>query len=209
MKPISSFSIRKHSFSTYSERPELEGEFLNVKQIHSAHITDGFSAKLGSIESDGIYIRFDQLKLKTSHKIHLAIKTADCLSVAVIGKKGAINLHAGWRGLAAEILFHPHVKECEPHTFVLSAAIAQENYEVGFEFNEIFKKFPQGLSLSDKKLTFSLHTTAIEMIKSKYPLSEIIVDKLDTFSNSQLNSFRRDQTKARNWNVLSLDLRSL
>lgn len=206
MKPISSFSIGTHCFSTFSERPNLEGELLNVNQIHSAEITDGLSENLSSIESDGIYLQFDRLDSRSPHKIHLAIKTADCLSIGVIGQEGAINLHAGWRGLAAEILFHPFIKECKPHTFILSAAIAQENYEVGSEFKEIFRKFPQGLSLSDEKLTFSLHTTAIEMIKSKYPFVEIIVDKRDTFSNSQLNSFRRNQTKLRNWNVLSLDL---
>jgi copper oxidase (laccase) domain-containing protein len=207
LKAIASHQLGPHLFQTYSEKPE-DIEILFVEQVHGANISAWNAPQLNDSKSDGIYFMFDKVEFVQDELIHLGIKTADCLSVAIIGNTGAINLHAGWRGLAEEILFNPIVEKCEPHTFLLSPAIAGENYQVGAEFKDVFSKFPEGLfeDKSNKKLTFSLHTTAQQMIKSRYPQAKIISNDLDTFSHPSLNSFRKDKTNKRNWNVLSLNL---
>jgi hypothetical protein len=207
MKPVSSVEIDQYTFSTFGERPALATPIYEVKQIHSATILKWSKQDLSSLEADGICLIFDQLKEddRASGPINLGIKTADCLSVAIIGDKGVINLHAGWRGLASNILSHPFIEECRPHTFYLSPAISNENYHVGEEFKEIFKLYPQSFKIVDRKLTFSLHITAIKMIKSMYPNSKVIVNKLDTYSHSQLNSYRQNRTSKRNWNILSFN----
>lgn len=205
MKPISSVDLGPYNFSTYAHKPRLEGALYEVIQTHSADILNWQTPDLATQEADGIYLMFDQVNKSYSKPINIGIKTADCLGVVILGDKGVVNLHAGWRGLAANILFDPIIKECRPHTFYLSAAIACENYEVGEEFNEIFKQYPEGLKIINRKLTFSLHTTATKMINSQYPDARVLADSLDTFSHPKLNSYRRTGTSSRNWNVLSLN----
>lgn len=218
MNPVSSFNLGPHLFQTFSEKPNSIENIYEVTQVHSAQIStweevnsDSLEKTQGKpIEADGICYLYDEHP-RPYDLVHLAIKTADCLSIAIIGTKGVINLHAGWRGLAGEILTHPLVHKCEPHTFLLSAAIDREDYEVGEEFKEIFSSYPKALKVKeaghDQKLTFSLHITATQMISSLYPEATIIRDKHNTFTHPALNSYRRNKTQNRNWNVLSINLK--
>ena len=70
-------------FFTYTEEPQLEPIF-QVKQVHGNSVVDFHETHEGNREADGIFLLYQDIQ--SPH--YLAIKTADCLPVAVIGEKG-------------------------------------------------------------------------------------------------------------------------
>lgn len=75
-----------------------------VKQVHSATVLDA-SGDLCSEPADGLFFVHE----KGAEPKTLAIRTADCLPVAIVAQVGETTfgalVHAGWRGFAAGIHF--------------------------------------------------------------------------------------------------------
>ena len=80
--------FREGNFIIYDEAPNFDVK--KVKQIHSTKIV---SIDEENGEADG-------LVLNKFEKENLAILTADCMPVLLLGKNGSTLLHAGWRGLS-------------------------------------------------------------------------------------------------------------
>lgn len=92
----------------------------------------------------------------------LVIKTADCLPVLIHASRQVAAVHAGWRGLAAGILYQVKTPlqalGAPPETWqvVLGPAICSDHFEVGPEVIAAFEKpeaalAPQRLALCTRK----------------------------------------------------------
>ncbi len=176
-------------FSVFSQKPEFN--FAQIKQTHSSIIVSINELKDGT-EGDGI---LSERTIATP----LAIKTADCLPILLANKKFIAMIHAGWRGLKSGIikqtfnLFTPTYAFIGPH-------IAQDHYEVGIEFKEYFQENTLKTK-SSEKLLFSLKLEAKNQLTALNPSIQIESTNLDTFTQDELHSHRRDRTKLRNWNL--------
>lgn len=198
MKLIYEKKIGKYSFQTYAASTEKPTVFsisplCQAHQIHSNLIAKANPNQLA--EADG---------LTCENRFHypLAIKTADCLPIAIIGEKGYALLHAGWKGLRGEIIKKPEVTHLIPKLFFIGPHIQQNSYEVGEEFRTSFSDYPEAFQLFGASLHFSLLAVAKAQIKHHYPMATIEWSSLDTFREQHLHSYRRNQTPWRNWNIL-------
>ncbi|AYF43545.1 multi-copper polyphenol oxidoreductase laccase [Halobacteriovorax sp. BALOs_7] len=182
--------IGEYLFETYDDRPEFE--FDEVKQIHSSVIAK--SPTNEEIEADGL---ISSLTLVTP----LAIKTADCLPIVVIGELGVANLHAGWRGLAQGIVISDEIKALRPHTFLIGPHISAKNYEVSEEFKQNFPN-SNAFKVIEGRLCFDMQQEVEDQIRKNFMSAQVICANICTFANLNYNSFRRNQTTKRNYNIL-------
>jgi copper oxidase (laccase) domain-containing protein len=179
------------TFEVWDECPNHLNIFT-VNQIHSNFFSNTADNK-ANIDADGI-ISFDR-------EIILAIKTADCVPIAIKGKKGIALIHAGWKGLQSQILSQEQVKDLEPQFAYIGPHIRVKNYEVGEKFKE---NFPTSTHFEeiDGKICFNMLNTVIDQLSSNYPGIIIEDCKLDTFEEANLRSYRNGDFKKRNWNIL-------
>ena len=76
---------------------------LYGKQIHSA-ISYVYSPERGRHPGKPTCVGSCDALITGTKDIVLAVQTADCLPVALVGDRVAAVIHAGWRGLAGDIL---------------------------------------------------------------------------------------------------------
>lgn len=185
------WSCEYGSFATFLEAPSVP--IIHCEQIHSSIVIEtkaqGFKTPP---QADGI--------IDHSFEHILAIKTADCLPVLIIGKNGVAFIHAGWKGLRDKILLNPSIDTISPQIAYIGPHIKTHNYEVGSDFQE---HFPNSKSLIkiDHKYFFSLEAQATEQLKKRWPHLKIQSSRLCTREHPQLNSYRQSRTHQRNWNV--------
>ncbi len=193
---MSSLSFEKefggYLFSIYKEKPNFAT--IEVNQVHGAVVLNDLEQVNKENEADGLYSK----DLKTP----LAIKTADCLPIFVLGKKGASLLHAGWRGVHQEIVLVKEVQELEPFYFFIGPFIQADHFEVMNDFRQNFPK-SKHFSEASGKLYFDLGAETQDQIKSCYPHAKIEICPISTFNDEEFHSYRRNGTTQRNWNVLS------
>lgn len=190
-------ALSKGGVRIYNDRPNIS--FYEVKQVHGAVVIDtkDLNPKEITHEADGIYA-----VSAADLKHPLAIKTADCLPVTLIGETGVAHLHAGWRGVDQRIFDHPLVKSIAPTECFIGPAIQMESYEVGEEFLEHF----EGLDFcfekkDDGKWLFNLPNACEHFLKATYPQMKIICSNVNTFTTPGHNSYRLDKTTRRNHNL--------
>lgn len=124
------------------------------------------------------------------------IKTADCLPIIVLCENEIAMIHAGWRGLANDIISKT-LLGLKPIYAVAGPAI--NNYQVGLEVIEQVK-LPV-YSKQQDHYYLDLVATAEKQIGRK-------IEKIDicTYSNSDWSSYRREkENAARNLAIISLD----
>ena len=174
-------------------------DLIHVHQTHSKKISrfDKGVSEFQLENSDGIISLYPELNKKS-----LAIKTADCLPVIYLGKKGAALVHAGWRGVENGILTHDLINEIEPYYAFIGPSIHQESFEVQEDFRLNFPKSEFFVKV-DGKLTFDLQKEAIFRITSKFKI-QVEDSGICTFEDKRFHSFRRNGTSERNWNIFSL-----
>lgn len=187
------FEFEGYVFETYNGVPELD--FRQVRQSHSAEVSEYLGDPFDEdSECDGIAsLREDSPAL--------AIKTADCLAIGIVGRNGIGMVHAGWRGLHKKIISHALIRKIQPRQFIISPHISASNYEVGQEFLDYFD---QEISLrrSNGKLVFSQRREAIHQISSNYPDIPIEICSICTYESSSLHSHRREKGSGRNVSIL-------
>lgn len=191
-KALSSGGVR-----VYNDRPNFP--FYEVQQVHGAVVLNCENLKVTEDlqEADGLYaIQRDQLKMP------LAIKTADCLPITLLGENGVAHLHAGWRGVHQKIFDHSFVSEIKPLECFIGPAIQMESYEVGEEFLEHFEGLDFCFKKSETgKWLFNLPKAAEFFLKKSYPQMKIICSDVNTFTTPGHNSYRLDKTTRRNYNI--------
>lgn len=188
------FSLNDIEFHYLVLNDKPDFNFFEVKQVHGDEIV---LPQKETVEADGIFSLYENFPTEP-----FAIKTADCLPVVMIGKKGAALVHAGWRGVHQGILISPKLEALEIHSLFIGPAIQEESYEVGPEFKEHFKDFPGSLKEKEGRLTLNLPLAAEIQMREHYPQALIESSQTDTFTTPGHNSFRKDKTTRRNYNLL-------
>lgn len=180
-------------FRVYSERPSFD--LYEVDQVHGAIVLKDQSLTNAKNEADGI--------LSKELKKPLAIKTADCLPIFVLGKSGVALLHAGWRGVHQKISVSKELLEIEPYYFYIGPFIQALHFEVGEDFRENFPHSEYFIKNDSGRLCFDLGKETFDQIKSSYPNVEVEVCSISTFAQEEFHSYRENGTAQRNWNILS------
>ena len=176
-------------FMVFNSRPDFE--FLKVKQTHSDLVIPEDKCAV-EIEGDGII---------GESVVPKVILTADCVPIVLLGKDKHVVIHAGWRGLAQNILANDLVKSINPIYAFIGPHIRPEHYEVQSDFLSNFPHFSEAFTEHHGKIYFNMEYVATRQLKDAYP--GIVVEDcgLCTFSNLKFHSYRRDKTTQRNWNI--------
>jgi YfiH family protein len=190
--PLLNIELPRGRFKVFSEKPSFE--FLSVHQVHGTEILSADSHDLSLQSADGITVT------RAYAGPALAIKTADCLPIIVLGKNGYAALHAGWKGLAAGILSSEKLKAIEPDFFFIGPFIHACCYEVSSDFE---KYFPASKALASKngKVCFDLGLEAETRINLIFPGAHVKVSPVCTSCDKHFHSYRRNRTDKRNWNI--------
>jgi YfiH family protein len=176
-------------FIVFNSRPDFD--FLKVKQTHSDLVIPEDKCSI-EIEGDGIV---------GTTEVPKVILTADCVPIVLLGKDSHVVIHAGWRGLAQNILGNELVKSINPTYAFIGPHIRPEHYEVQPDFLSNFPDFSAAFTQHHGKIYFNMEYVATAQLKNAYP--GIVVEDcgLCTFSNLKFHSYRRDKTTQRNWNI--------
>ena len=193
-KKLYSKTFSQGVFETYSDRPSIP--LVQVHQVHSADIVEYQGQDLDQVKADGII-----LDPKKYPRTVPAIKTADCLPVLYIGEKIGL-VHAGWKGLSEGILTHPLLQKLKPANILIGPSI--HHYEVSEDFK---RNFPHSRSFYtvENQLYFDLQDHAMHELEIIFKNCEILISGACTFTNNEYNSYRRDKTEKRNWNIFKLN----
>ncbi len=200
---------------------EFNKLFFQVNQVHGNEIIVVNQKYLNYSkfeEGDGLLFYFKDFS-HVNFPLRLAIKTADCLPIVILGKSGVSHLHAGWRGLRSDvsILSRSILKTIEPFFAFIGPSICEKCFKVGEEFKDYFPPLKNGnnnyFSTSNNEeghLTFNLKLKAREELINHLSLkeSEIEFSSLCTFCSDLswgLKSYRRDKTLKRNLNLLIIN----
>lgn len=180
-------------FQVYDDKPTVD--IIHSNQTHSDIVLNCSSELESSLkEADGIIS-----SLKILPKKSIGIKTADCLPVLFIGSEEVALVHAGWKGLQNGILKNANILQIAGiHTIYIGPSI--HRYEVQSEFK---LEFPNSHSfyLEDQKLFFDLQKEATSQLNVNFPDAKVYNSNICTFKNCDYNSYRRDKTTKRNWNI--------
>lgn len=107
-------------------------KFCFLKQVHGTAVVDANPNAV--VEADAHY---------TNKKNHaLVIQTADCLPILVAEEELVIAIHAGWRGIARNIVgaCKPILKaKTQPRIAAVGPHIQKQSFEVGLEVVEQLK----------------------------------------------------------------------
>ncbi len=165
--------------------------FYHVTQVHGVEIV---SLETLPAEADGMIASWEDLNAP------MAIKTADCLPIVIEGEKGVVFLHAGWRGLADGILRRPEVALIIPQRAFIGPSIHVCCFEVSPEFKDNFKTSSFFKEVGGK-LYFDLQQEARYQLQQEFNNLLVSIAPTCTCCHNEFNSYRRDKTKNRNWNL--------
>jgi copper oxidase (laccase) domain-containing protein len=174
------------TFQVYSARPSFD--LHTVKQIHSDIVRTEQEAGL---EGDGL--------IESSHS-PIAVLTADCIPLVLIGKTSHAIIHAGWKGLENRILANPLIKEMNPNYAFIGPHIRIDQYEVQADFRQNFSRSTSFKEI-ENKIYFDLTKEITGQLENLYPQITIEDCGICTFKNQLFSSFRRNKTPNRNWNI--------
>ena len=181
------------SYQTFDGIPDL-----NFKKVHQVHgnkiirITDASEAT-SEVQADGL------LQL-SSVNVPLAIVTADCLPVLILGENGRCMIHAGWKGLASGILKNIDINSIGPRQAYIGPCIRAQSYEVDKDFGAHFPG-SRHFFKSGVKYYFDLIGEAKDQLRETYPAITISESGICTLQDHRFHSFRRDKTSKRNYHI--------
>lgn len=184
--------VKKYLFQIYNEKPDFD--LIQVEQVHGPLVLEDIVNKNEPCQADGLFsINLD---------LPLAIKTADCLPIFILGKKGVSLLHAGWKGVHQKIVLADEVKSLAPYYFFIGPFIQAKHFEVQIDFRLNFPQSKHFLE-NEGKLNFDLGAELKDQIKSSYKKADVELSEISTFNDPAFHSYRRNGTIKRNWNILS------
>lgn len=180
-------AMPRGNFHVYQSRPDFD--LLRVKQTHSSIVLNEYHCY--EFEADG---------MEGSSLKPMAILTADCLPVLLIGESSHALIHAGWKGLQNEILKNDLIKKINPFYAFIGPHISAKNYEVQADFKANFNE-PRAFIEKNGKIFFDLSIIARLQLESTYKEIKVEDSGLCTFEDQRFHSYRRNKTTDRNWNV--------
>ena len=126
---------------------DLPSSPLTLSQIHGNDVikTDNYKANM---EADGLYT--------TKPQTVLSIQTADCLPVLLCDQQGKqiAAIHAGWRGLANQIIFYAY-QQFKPNSYIMAwigPSISQPCYQVDTQLRNKFTSLDNKLEKAFKPI---------------------------------------------------------
>jgi len=166
--------------------------WLEVKQVHGSKVelvTEPPDPKADKPEADGV--------ATTLTDYAAVVVTADCLPVALIAPEGVAMIHAGWRGLAADVLKKGVETLREAGATDIQVAIGPSIgvccYEVNTWVHRAFMRYPRGVA----RLSNHAHlknVARLQLQHAKVPLD--LVHDVDICTmcapRSLFHSHRRD-----------------
>ena len=181
--------------TSFNYRPDFN--FFEVNQIHGPKIISiqQCSSQNKLVDADGIFATVKDIPIGP-----MAIKTADCLPIFILGEKGVALIHAGWRGLNQKILNNTHIEEIIPISAYLGPAICVDCYEVSGEFKEYFSE-PSSFKMVGQKLHFSVKVEATRQLTRAFPNIAVSDSSDCTKCLAELHSFRENKTTERNYTI--------
>ena len=178
---------------------EIENEkVVSAELMHSDAVY-----KVTKIDGGKIILKVDAL-ITNAKNIFLSVTVADCLPLFLFDpKREAIGLiHAGWRGLAKNIIAKTVAKMQTEFgsvpvdvLVVVGPGISAEYYEVAEEVARLFEKYADALRRSSGKTFLDLKKVASNQLLSAGVLLENIeISPECTFSETEKYfSYRRDR----------------
>ena len=170
----------------------ISSDWAYVDQVHGVRVVSVDS--MGNHGSaDGIFTRRDGLPL--------AIGTADCVPIALVGDTAVAMLHAGWRGVAGGIV--GRAINDQPHGTFHSAVIGPHIgpccFEVGDEVVESIGGFTATTTAGTTSIDLAAAITA--QIDGQLPIEEV---SACTMCDDRFASHRQNGTPARQVSVVWL-----
>lgn len=173
---------------TSAEEPPFEVQRMN--QVHGTALVE--VKEYGEApEADALATRVPGLRI--------AVKTADCIPLIFVGEGFVAAVHAGWRGLTADII--PKVlAELEP---VNSVAVGPSLGVECAEFSDPHAEIPEKFHWAIQGKKVDLNAIARRQLEEA-GITNIEWLDICTRCNDEWPSWRRDQTKQRflTWVVL-------
>ena len=187
---------QEFSFGNFEVFPDYPGDIslYQVNQTHSDIILLDPQSFTTEYAADGMLIKRKKLGDKA-----LAIKTADCLPILYMNEEYVALIHAGWRGLAQGIHTSPLLTRNNFKEIFIGPSIRKENFEVQEDFKTHFPL--EFFSEKNNHLFFSLQEFAISELEKNFSSAKITDCGICTFQNNTYNSYRRNKTDIRNWNL--------
>ena len=187
-KILESKTFKSLIFEVYNDKPDIN--LIEVNQTHSDIVVNSTDT-VSNCEADGLITNSETI----------AIRTADCLPICIVGKDDYSIVHAGWRGIQSKIVQSKKIKEIKPTYAYIGPHIKVESFEVSEDFRD---NFPNSSNFQKRsnKLYFNMQQEIIDQLKESYPNIVIEASTTCTFKNSEYNSYRRNKTTIRNWNIL-------
>lgn len=176
-------------FQIFDDKPNHEN-LIELNQVHGRDL----SSSTAKATADGLIFKLSELDSIP------AIKTADCLPILYVSDSDIALVHAGWRGLHQGIHIHEDLRAVEFLQIFVGASISAENFEVSEDFRENFPDSPY-FSSRDGKLTFNLQEYALNQLRECFPKAIIEQSNICTYADTKFNSYRRNKTQRRNWNI--------
>lgn len=164
-------------------------------QTHSNNIIEVITGEENTDNSDGLITSKDNI-------FSLGIKTADCAAICFYDENSYGIIHAGWRGLVNGIIEKMLDKFNNPKVFV-SPLLPEFEIKKDACYEQIHDKFGEKyfsitVQEDNPKIVFQFH----KCLQSLLP-GNTVFDNQDTFSDSSLASWRRDNTNDRNLTIIS------
>lgn len=181
-------------------------DYANTNQLHTSFMNQQHTDIVLSTPLSGSIV-CDGLQTASSSEA-LVVRTADCLPLVAISNTDIAILHCGRKGLLGGILSQLYSKSLQTpyHSFYIGPHIHAQSYEIGSSlFQEIQQSYPQSqaLQILNKKYCLCLSTFTREQVQAHFPLAQIFELKIDTFTDQNYNSYRRDQqTRERNLSLV-------
>lgn len=185
--------VRQFQIEIYNDQPKFD--FYQLNQVHGDIVLE--TKDYSNVElPDG-----DGIILNLGESLPIAIRTADCLPIFLIGESEAAVLHAGWKGLAKGIISNQKVQAIGPVQAFIGPCIHAEDYEVGADFTQNFPN-SDAFSHTEDRITFNLLEEAAKQIQDCYNIAPDTSLAENTYTHPQLNSWRKNKTDKRNYNIL-------
>ncbi len=199
------FSERRGEYARNRKR-FFKKNNIDANYVVRAHLIHRNRIEVVGLEDRGKIISNTDGLITNKKGVYLALTVADCLPIFLFEpRKRVIGLiHAGWRGLALDIIYIALKKMINRFKVVpenilagVGPAICHLNYEVRDDVLKNFERFPQAVVRQKKKLFLDLKKIAeIQLLNLGLKRKNIEISPDCTFLlKDKYFSYRRDNPK--------------
>lgn len=164
-----------------------------AKQVHGDRVSEAAASHIPT--ADGLWTDRSGLPL--------AVVAADCLTVALVGRRRVAAIHAGWRGIIGGVLQAGAATVGEGGRAWIGPSIGPCHYEVGDEVAAEFRRrFPSAVSSRNGQIFVDLREAARTALSAEGVVIADTEEPPCTHCDPDFFSERRDQRTGRHALVL-------